>query len=133
MLASIARPNIGIVTNVGPSHMERMLTIENIAKAEGELIDSLPDDGVAILNYDDDLVRAMTSRTQARPFFFGLNPEADVWADQVESHGIRRCVAARAPRTARSSISRIPLLGKHHAYTALAAAAAGLDPGHELG
>ncbi len=132
LLASIARPNIGIVTNVGPSHMERMLTIENIAKAEGELIDSLPDDGVAILNYDDDLVRAMTSRTKARPFFFGLNSEADVWADQVESHGIQG-VSLRAHYDGEVVDLRIPLLGKHHAYTALAAAAAGLDPGHELG
>ena len=132
LLASIARPNIGIVTNVGPSHMERMLTIENIAKAEGELIDSLPDDGVAILNYDDDLVRAMTSRTKARPFFFGLNSEADVWADQVESHGIRRCVAARPLRrrgrrsahSAPGEASRVYGAGRRRRWP---------DPGHELG
>lgn len=125
LLASIARPRIGIVTNVGPSHMERMLTIETIAQAEGELIDSLPDDGVAILNYDDDLVRAMTSRTKARPFFFGLNPKADLWADNVESHGFDG-VTLRAHYQGRSIDLSVPLMGKHHAYTALAAASAGL-------
>ncbi len=125
LLASIARPNIGIVTNVGIAHMERMLTIETIAGAEGELIDALPDDGVAILNYDDDLVRGMTSRTKAQPFFFGLNPEADVWADNVESHGFEG-VTLRAHHGTDVTSLRIPLLGKHHAYTALAAASAGL-------
>ncbi len=125
LLASIARPRIGIVTNVGPSHMERMLTIETIAKAEGELIDSLPDDGVAILNYDDDLVRAMRSRTNARPFYFGLNPDADVWADQVQSHGFDGVTLRAHHRNDVVDLS-IPLMGKHHAYTALAAASAGL-------
>ncbi len=125
LLASIARPNIGIVTNVGVSHMERMLTIETIAKAEGELIDSLPDNGVAILNYDDDLVRGMTARTKAKPFFFGLNPKADVWADQVESHGFDG-VTLRAHHGDDVVDLSIPLMGKHHAYTALAAASAGL-------
>ncbi len=125
LLASIARPRFGIVTNVGPSHMERMLTIETIARAEGELIDALPDDGVAILNYDDELVRAMTARTNARPFFFGLNPEADVWADEVRSHGFDG-VTLRAHYRDEAVDLAIPLLGKHHAYTALAAASAGL-------
>ncbi len=125
LLATIALPTIGIVTNVGIAHMERMLTIETIARAEGELIDALPDDGVAILNYDDDLVRAMTTRTQARPFFFGLNPSADVWADRVESHGFDG-VTLRAHHGDQVADLRIPLMGKHHAYTALAAASAGL-------
>lgn len=125
LLASIARPRIGIVTNVGPSHMERMLTIDTIAQAEGELIDALPIDGVAILNYDDDLVRAMTSRTSARPFFFGLNPKADLWADNVESHGFDG-VTLRAHYQGGSIDLSIPLMGRHHAYTALAAASAGL-------
>jgi UDP-N-acetylmuramoyl-tripeptide--D-alanyl-D-alanine ligase len=124
-LAAIARPRIGIVTNVGISHMERMLTIETIAQAEGELIDALPDDGVAILNYDDDLVRAMTARTKARPFFFGLSSEADVWADQIESHGFEG-VTLRAHHRGDTVELSIPLMGKHHAYTALAAASAGL-------
>ncbi len=128
LLASIARPNIGIVTNVGISHMERMLTIETIAQAEGEVIDALPDNGVAILNYDDNLVRGMTARTKARPVFFGLNPDADVWADQIQSHGFDG-VSLRVHHGADAVDLSIPLMGKHHAYTALAATAAGLTLG----
>jgi UDP-N-acetylmuramoyl-tripeptide--D-alanyl-D-alanine ligase len=125
LLASIARPRIGIVTNVGPSHMERMGTIEAIAQAEGEVIDALPDDGVAILNYDDERVRAMTSRTNARPFFFGLDSNAELWADQVVSHGFDG-VSLRAHYQGEAHDLTLPLLGKHHAYTALAASAAGI-------
>jgi UDP-N-acetylmuramoyl-tripeptide--D-alanyl-D-alanine ligase len=128
LLASIAQPQIGIVTNVGPSHMERMGTIEAIAQAEGEVIDALPDDGVAILNDDDDLVRGMTIRTKARPFFFGLSPNADLWADQVVSHGFDG-ITLRAHYQGETHDLTLPLMGKHHAYTALVAAAAGLTLG----
>jgi len=125
LLASIAKPQIGIVTNVGPSHMERMGSIEAIALAEGEVIDALPPDGVAILNYDDDLVRPMSARTQARPFYFGLNPDADLWADLIESHGFDG-ITLRAHYQGEVVDLDVPLMGKHHAYTALAASAAGL-------
>ncbi|HEX7101111.1 MAG TPA: UDP-N-acetylmuramoyl-tripeptide--D-alanyl-D-alanine ligase [Nitrolancea sp.] len=128
LLASIAVPQIGIVTNVGPSHMERMGTIEAIAQAEGEVIDALPDDGIAILNYDDERVRAMTSRTNARPFFFGLDAKADLWADQVISHGFDG-ITLQAHYQGEAVDLALPLMGKHHAYTALAASAAGLALG----
>jgi UDP-N-acetylmuramoyl-tripeptide--D-alanyl-D-alanine ligase len=128
LLASIAIPQIDIVTNVGPSHMERMGTIEAIAQAEGEVIDALPDDGIAILNYDDERVRAMTSRTNARPFFFGLDSKADLWADQVISHGFDG-ITLQAHYQGDAVDLALPLMGKHHAYTALAASAAGLALG----
>ncbi len=105
-----------------------MLTIETIAQAEGEAIDALPDDGVAILNYDDELVRAMTARTGARPFFFGLNPNADVWSDNIQSRGFDG-VTLRLHHGDDAVDLAIPLMGKHHAYTALAATAAGLTLG----
>ena len=125
LLASIAQPQIGIVTNVGPSHMERMGTIEAIAQAEGEVIDALPGGGVAILNYDDERVRAMTSRTNARPFFFGLDPKAELWADRIVSHGFDG-ITLRVHYQGDAVDLTLPLMGKHHAYTALAASAAGL-------
>ena len=72
LLCDLARPQIGLVTNVGPSHLERLGTIDRIAQAKAELIEALPGascGGAAILNWDDARVRAMATRTGARPFF----------------------------------------------------------------
>lgn len=88
LLATIARPNIGVVTTVGPSHLERMGSIEAITAAKAELVQALPADGIAILNRDDELVYGMRHATAARVVTYGLHPEADVRATNIRSHGI---------------------------------------------
>jgi UDP-N-acetylmuramoyl-tripeptide--D-alanyl-D-alanine ligase len=125
LLAGIARPQIGIVTNVGPSHMERMGSVDAVARAKSELVRALPPDGYAILNMDDERVRAMAEVTAARPFFYGLDPAADLWADAIESRGLEG-IAFRAHYAGEVVHLRLPLLGRHSVHTALAAAAAGL-------
>jgi UDP-N-acetylmuramoyl-tripeptide--D-alanyl-D-alanine ligase len=125
LLTQLARPHIGIVTNVGPSHMERMGTIEAIAEAKSELVQALPADGHAILNIDDARVRAMADVTPARLFFYGLDPAADLWADSIESRGLEG-IAFRAHHAGESVVLKLPLLGRHSVHTALAATAAGL-------
>jgi UDP-N-acetylmuramoyl-tripeptide--D-alanyl-D-alanine ligase len=125
LLTRLARPQIGIVTNVGPSHIERMGSLEVIAQAKSELVQALPADGHAILNIDDERVRAMAGVTQAKPFFYGLDPAADLWADQIESHGLEG-IAFRAHHAGESVVLRLPLIGRHSVHTALAATAAGL-------
>ena len=133
LLCSLARPNIGVVTNVGPTHLERLGTIDRIAKAKAELVEALPNaqnGGVAILNRDDARVRAMAAVTDARPFFYGLTAEADLWADEIESlgmEGIRfRIHHRRESGSIHSQRLRVPLLGRHSVYTALGAAAVGI-------
>ncbi|MBC8160944.1 MAG: UDP-N-acetylmuramoyl-tripeptide--D-alanyl-D-alanine ligase, partial [Roseiflexaceae bacterium] len=125
LLASIARPSIGIVTNVGPSHMERMGSLDVVAQAKSELVQALPGDGVAILNYDDERVRAMAQVTPARVFSYGLDPAADIWADQIVGRGLEG-ISFRAHHAGEAVTLRLPLLGRHSVHTALAAAAAGL-------
>src|SRR5215213_10932719 len=85
LLAGIARPHIGIVTNIGPSHMERMGSLEAVAQAKSELVQALPADGHAILNIDVLLVRAMAQQTPAHTLFYGLDPAANLYADEIES------------------------------------------------
>ncbi|MEZ4676504.1 MAG: UDP-N-acetylmuramoyl-tripeptide--D-alanyl-D-alanine ligase [Caldilineaceae bacterium] len=136
-LCTLARPHIGIITNVGPSHLERLGTIERIAQAKAELVEALPsaaEGGVAILNWDDERVRPMAEKTRARVFRYGLSPEADLWADEIEGaglEGIRFRFHYRRPGTpAVESVSvRVPLLGRHSVHTALRAAALGLIEG----
>ncbi|MBK9713699.1 MAG: UDP-N-acetylmuramoyl-tripeptide--D-alanyl-D-alanine ligase [Kouleothrix sp.] len=125
LLAQLARPQIGIVTNVGPSHLGRMGSIETVARTKSELVRALPPDGYAILNADDERVRAMAELTPARPFFYGLDPAANLWADEIEGRGLEG-IAFRAHYDGEAVHLRLPLLGRHSVHTALAATAAGL-------
>lgn len=125
LLAQLARPQIGVVTNVGPSHMERMGSIEAVARTKSELVRALPPDGYAFLNIDDPRVRAMAELTPAKPFFYGLDPAADLWADQIESRGLSG-ISFRAHYAGEEVVLNLPLLGRHSVHTALAAAGPGL-------
>jgi UDP-N-acetylmuramoyl-tripeptide--D-alanyl-D-alanine ligase len=127
-LASLARPQIGVVTNVGPSHLERLKTIEAITDAKGELPESLPSDGWAVLNADDARVAAMADRTSAHVFTYGITPTATLWADQVVSHGLGG-ISLRAHYGDISLELRLPLIGRHSIYLALAAISVGLIMG----
>jgi UDP-N-acetylmuramoyl-tripeptide--D-alanyl-D-alanine ligase (EC 6.3.2.10) len=124
-LATLARPQIGIVTNVGPSHLERLGSIEAIANAKAELPESLPADGWCILNADDPRVVAMANRTAARVLTYGYADQADVRLLKVESYGLHG-IELTVEYHGQQHRLRTPLIGRHHAYTALAAIAAAL-------
>jgi UDP-N-acetylmuramoyl-tripeptide--D-alanyl-D-alanine ligase len=133
-LARLARPQVGIVTNVGPSHLERAGSIEAIANAKAELPESLPEDGWCILNADDPRVAAMAGRTHAQVFTYGQAEGADLRADAIQSFGLDG-IAFTAHHGGVSVPLRLPLIGRHSVYTALAAASAGLVLGlswHEI-
>lgn len=127
-LAALARPHIGIVTNVGPSHLERLGSIEAIANAKAELPESLPPDGWCILNADDPRVAAMATRTPAHVVTYGFAPHADVRAVEVISHGLYG-IELTVVHQGEQHHLQTPLIGRHHAYTALAAIAAALVVG----
>ncbi len=127
-LCAIARPQVGVVTNVGPTHLERLGTIERIAQAKAELVQALPAGGVAILNHDDPLVRAMAQQTSARVFTYGLTAEADLWASEIESEGLEG-IHFVLHYQGEEIHAKVPLLGRHSAHTALRAAAVGLTGG----
>jgi len=119
------------VTDVGPSHLERLGSIERIAQAKAELPRALPpaaEGGVAILNEDDDRVRAMAGMTRARVFTYGLSPTADLWADEIQSVGLDG-IRFRLHHAGESLHVRVPLLGRHSVHTALRGAAVGLVEG----
>ena len=127
-LCDLAAPEIGIVTNVGPSHMERLGSIDAIADAKAELVEALPEDGVAILNADDPRVAAMAERTQAHVLTYGLGKTADVRAEEIESHGLAGVSFVLAHAGDREPVySRLP--GRAMVHNALAAAAAGVVDG----
>lgn len=130
-LCDLALPRIGVVTNIGPTHLERLGSMERIAQAKAELPQALPsakDGGVAILNGDDPLVSAMAGSTAARVFTYGLTPESNLWADEIKSFGLEG-IRFRFHHGEEAFHIRLPLLGRHSVHTALRAAAVGLVDG----
>jgi UDP-N-acetylmuramoyl-tripeptide--D-alanyl-D-alanine ligase len=129
-LCSIAHPHIGVLTNVSEVHLERAGSMEAIIQGKSELVLALPPgpEGVAILNFDDPRVMGMADKTQARVFTYGLSPEADLWASEVEGLGLEglRCVVHNGDEHLHL---RVPLLGRHSVHTVLRAAAVGLVEG----
>ena len=131
LLCEIARPRIGVVTNIHPVHLERMGSIEAIAETKAELVDAIPEDGWAILNGDDARVRAMAERCKGKVLFFGLNEGNDVRASGVESDGLEG-TAFWLHLDGEDNRVRIPLIGGHAVELALAAIAVGHAAGLDL-
>lgn len=129
-LCDIAKPQVGVVTNIGTVHAERAGSIEAIAEGKSELVQALPPApaGVAILNNDDSLVKEMAGKTQARLFFYGIDPEADLWADDIEGLGLDG-IRLRLHYQDEVQYMRVPLIGRHSVHTVLRAAALGLVEG----
>lgn len=123
-LATLARPDIGVVTAVAGVHLELFGTLEDVATAKGELPASLPAGGTAVLNADDHRVAAMASRTDARVLRYSLDgaPDADLTAVDVrlDEHARAR-FTARTPWGDHEVV--LPVAGRHHVGNALAALA----------
>lgn len=131
LLCQIARPQMGVVTNVGPIHLERLGSLEAIAAAKAELVESLPPDGTAFLNGDDFLVAAMAKRTAARVIFFGTSQECHVRGTVLASTGLQG-VTFRLTCGDETVEVATALPGRHNLHNALAAAAVGLADGLSL-
>jgi UDP-N-acetylmuramoyl-tripeptide--D-alanyl-D-alanine ligase len=113
-LARIARPEVGVVTNVGWAHAENFPDgVAGIAAAKRELIEELPPDGIAILNADDPHVRGFADRHPGRSILFGFSAGAEVRAENVEllpKGGAKFCAAGvefQSPLTGRHEISNV--------------------------
>jgi UDP-N-acetylmuramoyl-tripeptide--D-alanyl-D-alanine ligase len=125
-LCEMARPTIGLITNIGPDHLEFFGSMEGSAQAKAELLDMLPSDGIAILNADDPYFEYLAARAQCRVVSFGLSEMADVHASRI-TFDVRRGTAFRLHLRGKSrpTIIRIKVHGTHNVTNALAAAAVG--------
>lgn len=126
-LAPFAAPEIGIVTNVGETHVELLGSIENIARAKGELVEAIPAGGTVILNNDNPYTAAMKDRAAegVRVVTFGMDSDADVRGWDMISREGRTLFQCRLGREGEVCQLVIPMLGRHNVANALAAAAAG--------
>lgn len=123
-LARIAKPTVGVVTNVGDAHIELLGSRENIARAKAELVEELPSGGCAVLNGDDPLVAAMAARTRAKVVFYGIEEfkQGVTGFDLSRRLGGGTDFGIRFPDGSEVRVY-VPLPGTHSVYNALAAAA----------
>jgi UDP-N-acetylmuramoyl-tripeptide--D-alanyl-D-alanine ligase len=130
-LGAICRPSIGMITNVGPAHLEFLGSMEAVAEAKEELMGHIDMQGHVVLNRDDPYVSAMASRSRCAATFFGTHPEAHVRAEAIETRSRGTAFTMVLPT------ERVPVLlnttGRFMVSNALAAAAvghlAGIDGG----
>jgi UDP-N-acetylmuramoyl-tripeptide--D-alanyl-D-alanine ligase len=122
-LAAIAQPQIGVITGIGPAHLESFGTLADIVAAKAELLESLPSNGLAVLVGDDDLVRSMAERVRCRVVLVGEGKHNDLVANEVKVDNTRlRFRVDGQP-------FQVNVAGRHHLPAALAAIAVGRDSG----
>lgn len=127
-LCTIVRPDWSIVTNVGLAHLGLFGSPERVAIAKGEIVEALSPDGIAILNYDDQKVRAMRERTKARVVYYGLEDGAEVRGSAIDGDALGGYSFTLSYRDVNLRI-QLQLPGRHGISTALAAASAGFLAG----
>ena len=127
-LAKIAQPEIGVVTNVAPVHLEFFDSIAGIARAKYELVESLPSTGTAVLNADDEYVSQFGRDFKGRVIKYGLASMADVKAENIKSRGAEGSEFDMVAAGTRQH-TVLALVGEHNILNALAAASVGLACG----
>ena len=127
-LAEIAEPTIGVVTNVGLTHLELLGSQANIARAKSELITALPVEGLAVLNGEEPLVREMGRFTKARVVYYGIDGlDLDYRATKIALNNNGSSFMVTGPRL--ELRVEMPLPGRHNILNALAAIAVAADLG----
>lgn len=122
-LASIAEPEMGVITRIAPCHLNGFKSVKTIQLEKARLIAALPEDGVAFLNFDDPLVSELESCTRARVVSFGTTGDVDVLATSVvaDNHQLRVTVDGTE--------FVVPVCGRHNVTSVLAAIAVGMEVG----
>ena len=127
-LAEIARPQIGVITNISRAHMIDLKSLQDIQAAKGELFRALDESGTAVVNADDPLVHELAQNIRARVLTFGIDQPADIRAQDIQPRG--ETGFDFKVRTPGGTVPiHLPLLGRFNIYNALAAVAVG----HVLG
>ena len=135
-LCDLVQPKIGILTAIGPQHLETFGNIETVAKTKFELIDSLPENGLAVLNQDDEQIKKNTDKVKVRTLTYAINNigegdnQVDYWAEDI-GFSAQGMTFTLKSKKGDSVPMRTQLLGKHNIYNILAATAVAVDLGME--
>jgi UDP-N-acetylmuramoyl-tripeptide--D-alanyl-D-alanine ligase len=119
-LATIAAPDVGVITNIAPAHLQGLRSLEGVAREKGDLFRALPESGTAVVNATDLRVMREAGRCKARKIFYGV--ALNEFSGRILSMDDRRMrIAVRTPSGEFSSA--LPVTGEHHLMNALAATA----------
>jgi UDP-N-acetylmuramoyl-tripeptide--D-alanyl-D-alanine ligase len=121
-LTEIAAPDIGLITNIGPAHLAGFGSVEVVREEKGDLFFTMAQTGTAIVNVDDEAVRNIAERWKGKRVTFGMSLDADVTAKDIEKNGPRG-VRFNLVIGDKSTRVEMKIVGLHHIYNALAAAA----------
>jgi UDP-N-acetylmuramoyl-tripeptide--D-alanyl-D-alanine ligase len=130
-LGRISSPTGAVIANVASVHLEFFADLDDIARAKGEVLESLPGDGLLVYNADDPRVTRLAAQYAGRKASFGLEKEADVRIDGCEFHSLDEMRFELSAVGERLPI-RVPFAGRHFLYNLAAAAASGLSFGLNL-
>ncbi|MGD0152665.1 MAG: UDP-N-acetylmuramoyl-tripeptide--D-alanyl-D-alanine ligase [Thermacetogeniaceae bacterium] len=123
-LCQLSQPQIGVITNIGMTHLERLGSQQAIAEAKGELLDALPPEGCAVLNGEDGWQRQLARKCRCDVIFYGPGPEWPVNASDIVMNGLRGSEFLLHTPLGEAQC-QLPLPGRHNVSNALAAAAVG--------
>ncbi len=130
-LAGISRPDVGIITNVTAAHLEKLHTVETVARAKGELFEVMDGRGVAVVNVEDRWVREMAKQHTGQKITFGMQNDCDVRFMHMDTNGLDG-ISMTFFADGREINARLPVPGAHNVMNALAAVAVGqalgIDP-----
>ena len=132
-LSQIAKPNLGVITNIGVSHLENLGTRDNILKAKLEILDGMDDSAKLILNKDNDKLASLENVMKDRIRYFGIENPADVTAEEICQQG--NSTVFTVVYEGRRYPAKIPAIGIHNVYNALAGFLVGIEIGltpHEI-
>lgn len=129
-VAQLAQPQIGVLTSIGPVHLETFKNIDNIMKTKYELIEELPPDGIAIFNYDNEHIKKLADKTFKEKMLYGLEDieNLDLYADHIEVSETGSTFTLNH-KDGTSIQCNTKLLGKHNIYNLLAGACVALSLG----
>lgn len=131
-LCKSARPEIGVVTNIGWTHLRFFRTRDNLAQAKAELLESLPRKGRAVINADDDYCELLRGLSPCPVVTFGHSRRADLWAEDVNVDKYGKVVFTLRSKGGGKARIAVPLPGRHNVENALAAAAVGKIMGVDM-
>ncbi len=123
-LSKIAKPDIAVITNVGVSHIENLGSREGILKAKCEIFDYIKNNGTAILNIDNDMLRTLEGKTSFKTLWYGIENKKDIYADNIVKNGVESISCDIHMNNEMFNVC-IPVPGEHMVLNAMAAALVG--------